>query len=168
MLRKPLPEFWGNQFWQFDIATQIPNQSAFALCGWGGAASSVSHVGSTLFSDRDRLLQFQTHVSVKHDAQFDYSHPTSRVNFQKRENWAPPPPPPTLKDKWMSDMSELKGWMVTHIFQTKKIVRDEQSPKMFYPEYNGSFDMVVAPIYFGWDFFSERDQEFWCENWKKL
>ena len=82
------PEFWGNQFWQFDIATQIPNQSAFALCGWGGAASSVSHVGSTLFSDRDRLLQFQTHVSVKHDAQFDYSHPTSRVNFQKRENWA--------------------------------------------------------------------------------
>ena len=53
---------------------------------WVGAASSVSHVGSTLFSDRDRLLQFQTHVSVKHDAQFDYSHPTSRVNFQKREN----------------------------------------------------------------------------------
>ena len=84
-LEDPFLSFEGTSFDNLTLQHKYPiNQ--LLLCVGGGAASSVSHVGSTLFSDRDRLLQFQTHVSVKHDAQFDYSHPTSRVNFQKREN----------------------------------------------------------------------------------
>ena len=84
--------------------------------GWVvGAASSVSHVGSMLFCDGDRSLQFWTHVSVKHDAQFDYSHLTSRVNSQKRENWV---------GRTSECPTQLKA-ALTHIF----FIRDELACK---------------------------------------
>ena len=79
-------------------------------------AGATSHVGLMLFCDGDRLLQFRTHVSVKHDdAQFDYSHLTSRVKLPKTGKLS-------RTDKWMSNTD--KDCSDPHIF-----IRDELARK---------------------------------------
>ena len=62
-------------------------------------------------------------------------------------------------DKWMSNTA--KGCSDPHI-----LIRDELARKTSSSAFK--HDICTDQFTLGWDFYSELDQEFWCEIWKKL